>query len=144
MDVDTFERIDGVIQTDSFVLEGYKFVVFADSSECMSCSISKMHKWNAFSDSLQSNYNISFMYILSPLHEEYENVCMQLQRKKLSYSVFLDKDNVFAKNNKNILSKSIYHVFLLDNNNKIVYLGDPRANRKLNKILFDNISILKK
>ena len=137
--VESFERIDGKIQTRPFVIRDYKFIVFADSSECMSCSIEKLDKWNSFSDSIVSNYNISFMYVLSPVQNEYDRVRNNIQHKRLSFPVFLDKNNMFSKNNKAIPSSSLYHVFIIDKNGKIVYFGDPRSNEKLNGILFKSI-----
>ncbi len=144
LDMESLEMIEGILQTEPFLLKDYKFIVYADSGECMTCAIQEMHKWNLFSDSLERDYDISFMYILSPKKNEYENLKSDVLRKKLAYSVFIDSSNQFAKMNKNILSKSIYHVFILDNNNNIIYVGDPRINDKLFNILWRSIETVKK
>lgn len=142
--LESFERIDGKFQIEPFVMKDFKFVVFADSTECMSCSISKMHKWNNFCDSLLSYYDISFLYILSPPIQEYNVVREKLMHNQLSFPAFLDRDKKFANLNKNIPSASLYHVFILDQNNKIIYVGDPREKETLSKILFKSIACLRK
>lgn len=144
LSIESFERIDGKFQTTPFEVKDYKFIVFADSTECMSCSITKMHKWNPFCDSLLMDYDISFMYILSPVIQDYNTVREKLLHNRLSFPVFLDKNNNFAKINKNIPSASLYHVFILDKNNNIIYLGDPREKENLSKILFKSIACLRK
>ena len=45
--------------------------------------------------------------------------------------VFIDTNNTFRGMNK--ISDNDSHVWLLDSNNRIIYIGDPTVNQKINK-----------
>lgn len=116
--------------------ESFKLVVYADSSECMSCATSKMHSWDTFLTSLHTKKDVTPIFIFSPKKNEMESLEVSLLLEKLNFPVFIDTGHVFVNTNKYISENPLLHTFLVDKNNHIILIGDPRRNNKVEE-LFD-------
>lgn len=46
-------------------------------------------------------------------------------------AIYIDTLGVFAKRNSHIPKESMYHVFLLDNENYIILVGNPLTNKTI-------------
>lgn len=117
--------------------ECFKFVVYADSSECMSCMTGKLHGWDSFLAKLRIKENVIPIFIFSPKKDEMESIEVSLLLERLNFPVFIDTGYVFVNSNKFIPENPLFHTFLVDKNNHIILIGDPRRNRKVEE-LFDS------
>ena len=57
------------------------------------------------------------------------------QEKTIPQTIFVDTANVFTESNPNIPSESMYHTFLLDENNNVILVGNPIVNEKIADML---------
>ncbi|MFI3315474.1 MAG: hypothetical protein R3Y04_07415 [Rikenellaceae bacterium] len=125
--------IKGVKQLDSKNDERcMKLVSYINHNRCNSCVISKLSDWNkiiAYSHIFKGKLKIYF--ILSPPSDELNSVLLSLKSSSFDYPVVIDKRNEFKKLNPQIPDNTKLNTFLLDENNKVVMIGDPRNSSKL-------------
>ena len=86
-----------------------------------------------------SNNEFYNVFIITPDRKSKETLRSKYREKLIPQTIFVDTANVFMKANANIPSESMFHTFLLDENNKVVLVGNPMLN---NKIEYMMISIL--
>ncbi|WP_431432701.1 DUF1573 domain-containing protein [Bacteroides hominis] len=114
----------------------YRIVMYVDSIGCISCKL-KLAKWKQFIvdvDSL-SEKNTSFLFIFYPKMKK--DIFYALKNDNFTYPICLDLENTFYDTNK-IPGDMMLQTFLLDEDNKIVAIGNPIHNSKI-KDLFLNI-----
>ena len=121
--------------------KAFTLIVYNDESECISCNVNNLNEWHRFLTQVYSGNNgVKVCFIFSPENESANNIRVLLQKQSFGHPVFLDSAHVFEKANPWIPKESIYHTFLLDNNNKIVLIGNPLQNQKINQLFFEVIS----
>ena len=101
---------------------GYRYVVYQDSSQCVSCSISHIGKWHRFAH-LQDSTAVRFLFLFHPSSNdvsELRSLCGSVR-----YNIFLDSLGVFEHDNELLVKKFNARAFLLDGDNRIVFVGDP-------------------
>lgn len=100
----------------------YKMLVYVGPKGCSSCQI-PLYSWKKMIDSLQHKCtNLSIVFVICvDNYQEFE----YLERiNKFYYPVFYDRDGTFAKKNKISQEKTV-QVFLLNEENKVLAIGDP-------------------
>jgi hypothetical protein len=116
---------------------GKKTIITILGAKCSSC-IHEMKIWKQYFEKGKIDRNANYYFIAEGNPNFYfkENV----YRRKLlqSLPIFIDKDSSFVKNNQlNFLRKK--HTLVLNNNNRIVFVGSPYLNKenitKINEIL---------
>lgn len=121
---------------DSTFKPQYKYVVYSDSAECSSCRISHLGIWNYFRNSLYDN-NAGLYIIFSPPKEMIPNMQKVHDSYKHRIPIYIDTLGVFMRDNPQIAGKtSKFHCFLLDENNKIVVIGDVSKNHNVRDEIF--------
>ncbi len=115
----------------------YKVLLYVDSTGCTGCKL-KLHKWNRFIaevDSL-SSMEVSFLFFFQP--KDTRELSYLLRRDAIEHPICVDKDNALQKLNK-FPNNLMFHCFLLDENNKILCIGNPVYNRKVRDLYFKQI-----
>lgn len=125
---------------DSIEKAKLKVVVYADTSNCSSCYLSKMKLWNDFLK-LENDYNgkIRFVFIIESRKNESKALYDQLELTGLEHPIFIDDKGVFMKSNPHIPLETLYHTFVLDDKNNIVLVGNPLISEEIEKILYELI-----
>ena len=119
-----------------------RLIVYYDSTICQSCRLNKIGEWDnilELQDSFEGKFEV--MFIFSPTETECPYVKRYLATRKFPYLVWFDKNNSFLDRNS-IPSDNRFHVFLVNENNKVVFVGDPLYNVKLYHLFFDTLSKL--
>ena len=116
--------------------KGYKMVVYTDSTECSSCAIGHLYVWEPILDSLMTfpEYNET-VFIFAPSKTDCSKVEKELRYSDFKYPVYLDTCNVFAELN-NIPINRLMHTFLIDKEGRVVLVGNPLSNSKIQELLF--------
>ena len=57
------------------------------------------------------------------------------KHKSTPTTLFIDSVNVFMEANPNIPSESMFHTFLLDDNNKVILVGNPIFNKQIDDMM---------
>lgn len=131
---------DSVISGSPWNKAKLKLVHYVDSATCSSCYLQKIAlKKNLFSMETFSNNEFYNVFIISPDRKSKETLRSKYREKLIPQTIFVDTANVFMKANANIPSESMFHTFLLDENNKVVLVGNPMLNNKIEDMM---ISIL--
>ena len=107
-----------------------KYVCYIDSSECSPCILKNAYKWNDYISMFKKYGNdISFLYVISS--KNYREIISQARESGFCQAIYIDTLGVFAKRNSHIPKESMYHVFLLDNENHIILVGNPLTNKTI-------------
>lgn len=120
-------------------LKSNKLIIYYDSLDCSSCRIS--HLFDIYPlYTMADTSDFSVMTIFSPKKSEVENTRFQLMLINHSIPIYLDKNGSFAQLNYCIPTDQRFHSFLIDENAKPVFVGNPLSNIRLKKIFFENIN----
>lgn len=113
----------------------YRLVVYIDSSECSPCRIDRMFYWNYFMDKTEKiTHNVDFMFIVAPRKNQLEDTYLSIESSGLKRPIYVDEKYLFRKKNIGISNNILYHVFLIDRNNYVRFIGNPLRNKKLFRI----------
>lgn len=123
-----------------------KMIVWADTSECSQCYVRQLELWKGYSKLESKNpTGIKFYYILETQGKQIADILNQIQSTQLDHSIFIDTAQYFRRDNPNIPKDVRFHSFLLNSDNKIILVGNPIKNSKVqilfNKILYENLGI---
>ena len=126
--------IDG--RDSSYVsLPEKKFIVFVDSTSCSSCFIGKLVEYSEVNDNLKSK-SAQFIIILHPKRMYHDEIVDRLQHVRYPFWCIVDSEGEFVQNNNGIPDNNILHSFTLDEENKIILVGDPTRNQKIRELFF--------
>lgn len=120
-----------------FMWSELKLIVYTDSVGCSSCTVSRMHQWNSFVEyAKQYGNRLKYYHILSPRKQDINKVRIALAGSALEYPVIIDTLGDFGRQNAHIPQNKALHTFLLDENNKVILVGDPLHNKKIEEIFY--------
>lgn len=116
-----------------------RMVIFLDSTQCNQCHLKHFSDYSDFMDIEDANNNFDLLYVLSPSKAEKEHILHDLFILHLNDVVYLDEENLFQKKNPYIPKGQKYHVFLLDENMKVILMGDPMISPKMRDLYLNTI-----
>ena len=123
---------DGILNSE------YVLFVFCGPDECSTCTMNKMSEWNSFLN-LEKEGKITMRFMFNPPKHEIDNMIVAYHTSGLEHSVELDTCGAFLKKNPQIPQASIFHVLLLDNDGKILLVGNPLHNKDVRKLFYEII-----
>lgn len=113
------------------VMPKYKMVTYIDSSECTSCALEHLVWWNALiEETRERGKNINYIFIIAPKKGEEKLVCENLSNFGLNASLYVDTKCLFSVKNKFVSKGKMFRSFLLNEDNKIIFLGYPNSGDK--------------
>ena len=115
----------------------YKILHYIDTLGCTKCKL-RLFEWRNYLKQLESDFsNVSCIFVLGiPNFKSFE----QLQKENLfTWPVFYDPKMKLNELNQFPL-ESILQTFLLNENNKVLAIGDPVRNPAIKKLYEDIIS----
>ncbi len=122
----------------------YTMFIYFDSDECQTCAASRLHDWDQL---IFENLNrkVGFQYVFSPDINSINKTILAIKSSGFIRNVYVDTADIFKTHHPWIAKAKENHIFLIDKNNKIVMVGDPRRNKNLmklfNEIVSDSIAI---
>lgn len=119
----------------------YKEIAFVDSSVCTSCMYRHLYKWiPIIEEAKEKGHDVEFIFILHPAKSSRIGLYHEMMQPQIfSETVFVDTAGIFARSNPSIPDANIYHYFLLDEDNRVVMVGDPTRNQKLHDLFFSKL-----
>lgn len=113
----------------------YRMVVYADSVECMSCTLSNLALWYDYvKDAQTTTPNLTYIFILTPKQENQDRALQLINKKGLPFPIYIDTLGVFNRTNPHIPQDEKYHVFLLNKQDSVLLIGDIVKNPKVEKL----------
>ena len=116
--------------TVDFLLSGkYKILTYVDSIGCISCKL-QLGRWKTLIKEINGDgsESVKFLFFFSP--EKRRDFLGTLKSEDFVYPICLDDENKLNKLN-HFPSNMMFQTFLLDQNNKVVAIGNPIHNPKV-------------
>ncbi len=111
------------------------YVIYSDTSDCSLCYLQHLELWNDFVDMEKEHEGIvRFLFVMEARKEENGNLYEQLGITNLKHCIYVDENTTFSKNNPQIPTSAFFHTFLLDEEKKVILVGDPTKNEKIESI----------
>ena len=118
----------------------YKYVVYVDSAECSPCKLGHIGIWNYFRNELLDN-NAELYIILFSETSLVDEIKQTHDLYKQRIPIYIDTLGVFERDNPQIAAEtSEFHNFLLDENSRIIVVGDASQNHHVRDRIFDILS----
>ena len=122
---------------DSFMDSELKLIVYSDSIACNTCIVSKMFIWYDLVEYAKKFDNrLKYYFIFSPNKNDKNSVRFELKDALLDYPIILDSKGEFEKLNPHLPRNKAMHTFLLDKDNKVILVGNPLHNPKIEEIFY--------
>lgn len=118
----------------------YKIVVYYDSTECSSCRLKNLYKWNHIIDStslLKQKVDFYFVLNVSPKRFDYAKRIVSTYAKGLP--VYIDSTSVFERKNPCLPTLSQMRTFMLDSNDVVMLVGNPVNNSRVLDMMWNII-----
>lgn len=108
--------------------DNFKILLYVDSLGCTSCRL-KLYEWKKLMQESDSIFvrKPEFAFIFQPKRRDGKEVEQILKNNGFSHPVFIDKENETDRINK-FPANSEYQCFLLDKDNKVIFVGNPSLN----------------
>lgn len=117
--------------------KGMKLISFTDSSLCSVCNIKKMYLWNKILD-LETQYEgFNVFLILGVKQGMTSYISTQLYQSGITHPIYIDESQSLLTQNPQIPEESMYHTFLLDEDNNVLLVGNPTAGENMEKIMLE-------
>lgn len=136
-----YERLDFkkcIEFKDSIDDKDIKLVFYNDSISCLDCTFTKMAEY------LQENHEklqkVRIIHIISVNSKDSEYLFRKLCNIRLYGEVYLDTCNAFVKVNPKLPKEELFHTFLLDKDDKVVFVGNPSNNSRTENVFWKTIS----
>lgn len=116
----------------------FKMLVYADSVGCTSCKLN-LTLWKHYiyeMDSIAPG-QVDFAFYFQPKNRK--ELAHLLRRDRLEQIVFLDDKGTLKRRNR-LTEEMEYQCFLLDENNKVLAIGNPTLNPKLWNIYKETVT----
>ena len=116
----------------------YKIILYVDSVGCTECKL-QLHKWKEFITEVDSLTNGAVPVLFFFYPKDLREISFLLRRDSIHIPVCIDKQNRMNRIN-HFPSHQMYQCFLVDKENKVIYIGNPVHNRKIRDIYLSTIS----
>lgn len=126
------------------VLSAPKLLVFADSTDCTSCLITKLPLFEKMFSLAKESGRFNVMILLCPAREEYEETLMWISLLDYPFPVYFDSELSFRSLNPFFPDDSRLHTVSVDAKGNIVLVGDPRVNDKMLDLFKEKMNIQSK
>lgn len=115
----------------------FKIFIYMDSIGCSSCKLNFIG-WKKFINQIDTltNKKIQFIFALQP--KDIREIKIHAKLNQFEYPLYFDKNHDFDKLNK-FPSDISLQVFLLDQNNKVLLLGNPIMNPNIKELYINYI-----
>jgi hypothetical protein len=133
-----YSRVKDTTQYTKSYNKAYKILLYTDSTGCTSCKL-QLYLWKKYIKELNSQ--VDFMFYFHTKTEE--ELLLFFKREQFVYPIYIDSKDELNKLNK-LPENPQYQCFLLNNNNKILSLGNPTHNSRIwelyKKIILGKVS----
>jgi hypothetical protein len=117
----------------------YKILLYVDSTGCSACRL-KLFEWKQLIKESDSVFHgqVGFLFFFQP--KDKMEAGFIFQQADFDYPLFIDVDNTIDQLN-HFPKQQIYQCFLLDENNKVLTIGNPVLNPKIWNMYKSEINI---
>lgn len=127
-----FTKLGAVTSDTLIITSNYKILVYVDSAGCTNCKL-QLPKWKKIISELDltTNGNVQVLFFMHP--KEKKEIQYLLKRDNFNHPVCIDEADSLNKLN-HFPADERFHTFLLDENNKVLAMGNPIHNPKVKEL----------
>lgn len=114
----------------------YQLLVYLDSTECTPCYANHHGEWEYILKECRKYEPSIALSIIIESKNISDNVKRKFMESTVKKTIFIDTNGIFRKKNPAFPDSKIMHVLLLDKDNKIVLVGNPLSNKKIEELLY--------
>ena len=116
----------------------YKILLYVDSVGCTSCKL-QLHKWSNFIEEVDSltSGKVPIIFFFHP--KDKRELTYLLKRDEIKVPVCIDDEDQLNGINS-FPSRDDFQCFLLDRNNKVVYIGNPIYNPGIKEMYLSRLA----
>ena len=119
----------------SLLTKPYKMIVYINADGCESCKMQILESMHKIVVETMPFEKFGVVVILHPSHFEVPDYF--LEQIQYEFTIFYDLDGSFERINPQLPQNEKFHIFLLDDNNKVIIVGNPVNSPKLMKLYFE-------
>jgi len=123
---------------DLNLFNNMKIVTYIDSAQCFGCKM-KQQTLGVFLSDLASSTNGAVPYVLIVHPNSLKEIRLIVERDRISSPICIDLNDDFNKTNKITTYDINSRSFLLDENNRVLLIGDPISNPKIKDLYIRTI-----
>lgn len=118
----------------------YRMVVFTDSQSCASCALKHVLDWDPFIESLgEGGRRVTLMFLFDPPSSSRKSFIKEASLNYDDFPIYVDTCHAFITKNPQISNTFGLHVFLVNDRDSVLIVGNPRSNSRIQKLFFDII-----
>ena len=116
----------------------YKIIMYVDSVGCTECKL-LLNRWKKFIHevNLIANNTVPILFFFYP--KDLREISFILQQDSIDIPVCIDKENKINQIN-HFPSQQDFQCFLLDKQNRVIYIGNPIRNEQIKEMYLSAIS----
>jgi hypothetical protein len=123
------EKGYGVFHTSSIPRK--QFIYFFDSTACSTCQLKHLFELTPLFDKEKEDATLNVSVVFSPQKKKAKLFLEELPYYNIEHEIVVDSSASFMRINPFLPSEPMFHTFLLDEQGKIIMVGDPLQNPKM-------------
>lgn len=127
----TFQIQDTPINYD-FNNADFKIITYIDSTGCTECRM-KLPIWDDIINEFKSDIDTDVNFLMIINTKDIKEITKIVHNNHFNHPICIDSLNIYDQANS-LHHKECYHTFLLDRHNRVLAIGNPTTNPKLNKL----------
>jgi alkyl hydroperoxide reductase subunit AhpC len=116
--------ISQIFQQELSMTKMYFFIIYLETNECIPCSLQKVTLLDHYKGDFEK-FNTQIILVTRDDEKKKEEIKKIFSDMNIRYPLFFDKDDYFVKQNPIILSTPNCKAFIIDKNNKVIWVGYP-------------------
>lgn len=125
---------------NNFFESEIKMIVYTDSAGCTSCGINRMYLWESFVEFAKPfEGKLKYYFIYAPTESDNKSIRISLRTSMFDYPIIVDTEHEFERLNPLLPKNKAMHAFLLDENNKVIFVGNPLHNKQIEKMFYEKV-----
>ena len=116
----------------------YTMVIYVDSSECTPCAFKTLYAWNSILD-VEKEKSLKFIFIVDAKNSNLLDIQNMYNSSMLVHEIFVDTSGIFAYKNSHIPENKLFHSFLLNDRQEVVFVGAPIHGEKMKRLFYKRI-----
>lgn len=110
-------------------------LVWFDSTECSACKLNGIKTFQGLLSYCRDTIgSADIRFVFSPSHESISSLYETINENGVEYSIYIDRTNSFGNYNSFFSKNKNLHTVLLNQENKIVLIGNPLLSDQMYKL----------
>lgn len=131
--IQLYSRINNTIKLEDILAKEFKILFYVNSSECFKCK-ARLADWNKliynFNQLYQDKVGFLFFYNINDNKEVYD----LLEYERFNYPIIIENQLCKINELNKIPDDDDFKCFLLDRSNRIISIGNPTINPKVQSL----------